>query len=113
MIFNRRRLAKKKQLTWVINERLYASAFNNSYWFNVSFVSNGQTFYGFFANWVSYGYQLGYFTDVNQSGYNQAYSMDMGGIPSWPMGEAYRTITFYEPPTGDILAWLQANATPQ
>ena len=99
--------------TWVINERLYASAFNDSYQFNVSFVSNGQTFSGFFAKWVSSEYQLGYFTDVNQSGYNQIYTMDMAGTRSWSMGEAYRTITFSEPPTGDLLTWLQANAVQQ
>ena len=113
MIFNRRRLARKKQLTWVINERLYSSAFNDLYRFSASFVSNGQVFYGFFAKWVSYDYQLGYFTNVNQSAYNQTYTMDMAGTRSWLMGEAYRTITFYEPPTGDLLTWLQANATPQ
>lgn len=28
-------------------------------------------------------------------------------------GEVYRTITFDELPTGDLLTWLQANATPQ
>lgn len=28
-------------------------------------------------------------------------------------GEEYRTVTFDEPPTGDFLIWLQANATPQ
>lgn len=27
--------------------------------------------------------------------------------------EAYRTITFEEEPTGDLLAFLEANATPQ
>ena len=27
--------------------------------------------------------------------------------------EVYRTITFDEPPTGDLLTWLEANATPQ
>lgn len=27
--------------------------------------------------------------------------------------EVYRTITFDAPPTGDLLAWLEANATPQ
>lgn len=27
--------------------------------------------------------------------------------------QAYRTITFDEEPTGDLLTWLQANATPQ
>lgn len=99
--------------TWVINERLYSSAFNDSYLFNASFVSNGQTFSGFFAKWVSPDYQLGYFTDVNQSAYNQVYTMDMAGTRSWLMGEAYRTITFSEPPTGDLLTWLQANAVQQ
>lgn len=29
----------------------------------------------------------------------------------WNMG-TYRTITFEEEPTGDLLTWLQANATP-
>lgn len=99
--------------TWVINERLYSSAFNDSYQFNVSFVSNGQTFSGFFAKWVSSEYQLGYFTDVNQSAYNQIYTLDMAGTRSWTLGEAYRTITFSEPPTGDLLTWLQANAVQQ
>lgn len=99
--------------TWVINERLYSSAFNDSYLFNASFVSNGQTFSGFFAKWVSPDYQLGYFTDVNQSAYNQVYTMGMAGTRSWLMGEAYRTITFSEPPTGDLLTWLQANAVQQ
>lgn len=28
-------------------------------------------------------------------------------------GEEYRTVTFDEPPTGDFLTWLQANAKPQ
>ena len=27
--------------------------------------------------------------------------------------QAYRTIIFDEEPTGDLLTWLQANATPQ
>ena len=99
--------------TWVINKRLYASAFNDSYLFNASFVSNGQTFSGFFAKWVSSEYQLGYFTDVNQSAYNPIYTMDMVGTRSWTLGEAYRTITFSDPPTGDLLTWLQANAVQQ
>ena len=29
------------------------------------------------------------------------------------INEAYRTITFFEPPTGDLLKWLQANAVKQ
>lgn len=36
------------------------------------------------------------------------------GSNAWESyGEAYRTITFETAPTGDLLAWLQANATPQ
>lgn len=31
---------------------------------------------------------------------------------SW-VKEFYRTITFDAPPTGDLLTWLEANATPQ
>lgn len=27
--------------------------------------------------------------------------------------ETYRTVTFLEPPTGGLLAWLQANAVKQ
>ena len=96
--------------TWVINARLYAPAFNDSYRFNANFVSNGRMFYGFFANFISSDYQLGYFIDGSLSVYNAVFTMDMIGNRSWPLGEAYRTITFDEPPTGTLLTWLQANA---
>lgn len=96
--------------TWVINARLYATAFNDSYRFNANFVSNGQRFYGFFANYIANQYTLGYFNTVNQSGYIGVFTMDMIGNRSWPFGEAYRTITFDETPTGTLLTWLQANA---
>nr|DAJ56139.1 MAG TPA: hypothetical protein [Caudoviricetes sp.] len=29
------------------------------------------------------------------------------------INEAYRTVTFLEPPTGDLLKWLQKNAVKQ
>lgn len=35
-----------------------------------------------------------------------------GDKATWS-NQAYRTITFDEEPTGDLLTWLQANATPQ
>lgn len=34
------------------------------------------------------------------------------GSGEW-VDQAYRTITFIEPPTGDLLTWLQANGTKQ
>ena len=33
--------------------------------------------------------------------------------PSTWVDQKYRTITFLEPPTGDLLKWLQANAVKQ
>lgn len=35
-----------------------------------------------------------------------------GVIYTW-YNEEYRTVTFLEPPTGDLLTWLQANAVKQ
>lgn len=35
-----------------------------------------------------------------------------GNKATW-INQAYRTITFDEAPTGDLLAWLQANAVQQ
>lgn len=39
----------------------------------------------------------------------QGISTDSG---KWT-NEAYRTVTFLEPPTGDLLKWLQKNAVKQ
>lgn len=36
----------------------------------------------------------------------------MADTASW-VNQAYRTITFLEPPTGDLLTWLQANGVKQ
>ncbi len=38
---------------------------------------------------------------------------DNDSKPATWTNEAYRTITFEEEPTGDLLTWLQANATQQ
>lgn len=42
--------------------------------------------------------------------YDKTFVMDDGGTWKDP---AYRTLVFDEPPTGELLEWLQANATPQ
>ncbi len=36
-----------------------------------------------------------------------------GGFSSGWVDQKYRTIKFLEPPTGDLLTWLQANAVKQ
>ena len=53
-------------------------------------------------------YNNNYDTNRTSAGYTQ-YRRNPG---SWG-GETYRTIVFDEEPTGDLLTWLQANATPQ
>ena len=39
---------------------------------------------------------------------------DLGASPAFEWhSEAYKTLVFDTPPTGDLLTWLQANATKQ
>ncbi len=115
MIYNRPRRAKKKQLTWVINESptipqtksYYDVGFESG---DFSGVKKGvriemgfETMFGCF--YITYRFSKTvsavngvYVYNVNQTGWKD---------------QAYRTITFDTEPTGDLLTWLEANATPQ
>lgn len=99
MIFNRPKRRQKKQLTWYFN-----SKFNilPSLEFSAKFRSaNSNRLYdGIIIKEVFMAYKYG----TNQQ---QVYMLG-----KWK-DEAYRTITFEEEPTGDLLAFLEANATPQ
>lgn len=82
--------------TWVLNET-YNGSTTASY--DVNFTSNGESFaklsYGDNPRWfIKYGETAVYFNGT------------------WT-DQAYRTITFATPPTGDLLTWLQANGTKQ
>lgn len=82
--------------TWLLNET-YTEGGSGSY--NINFTSNGETFgqfsYGDMPRWfIRYGETNAYFNGT------------------WS-NQAYRTITFATPPTGDLLTWLQANAVKQ
>lgn len=82
--------------TWVLNET-YNGSTTASY--DVNFTSNGESFaklsYGDMPRWfIKYGETNVYFNGV------------------WT-NSAYRTLTFAKSPTGDLLAWLQANGTKQ
>lgn len=86
------------------------------YFNNTIDVSIGQTFA---INFLSGGLscqqlQVGDFAGylVYYSGGN-AYRAYSSKANSWYNGTNYRTITFDEAPSGDLLTWLQANATPQ
>ena len=97
------------QETWVLNE-------GQEYWLPISgytyaqqtpqFISNGVQFYGLSTN----GIILIYFID--QSNYMVVCDESNPTMVTF-VDQAYRTITFLEPPTGELLAWLQNNGVKQ
>lgn len=87
-------------LTWIINESPKIMVFEQA----IDFTSNGKKF--------------DYFMITAGSRPSIVYSYGPGDIwyayfnGSWTQ-EAFRTVTFAEMPTGELLAWLQANAVQQ
>lgn len=109
MIYNRPRAKKKVSLTWYFNNTItitesveYAAVFT-LYSSDKSFIKLRLT-KGTKQNTMQGIYEV-------FPGYTQKLSLysNRGG---WSKQE-YRTITFEEEPTGDLLAFLEANATPQ
>lgn len=108
MIFNRPRRREKKGYTYRFNDLTYASAQSAIY--NVKFRS-GESKANFIAITIStrknkiteivYTYEAGTIITVY-----------LGNLGGWTK-EAYRTVTFEKEPTGELLTFLQANATPQ
>lgn len=89
--------------TWVLNDFISSLPTPTT----INFTSNNKNFDTFTkksvgpnASYLVYSYQ-GVATNV----YNQ-------GDNAW-INEAYKTVTFATPPTGDLLTWLQANGTKQ
>lgn len=83
--------------TWIIER--YLKTYNQLD-VNVEFTSNGEKyaqfkFYGNYYRVLSYD------------------SLNVYEEGNWVHGEEYRTVIFAEPPTGALLAWLQANAVQQ
>lgn len=106
MIHNTAKLTTKFEETWVINEHAEI-VWNDPWEYSIKFSSNGQIF-SKIANVVeSFAPHLYY--DSNEVGVG-----DRRGerIIAW-RNEEYRTVTFLEPPTGDLLKWLQKNAVKQ
>lgn len=107
MIYNLPR-AKKKEETWVINDDYALLDSLTKVKANIKFVSNGESFDGLVCNQDRRYSYISYLTGAT---YKRVWDSDGGwaGVSS----QAYRTITFLEPPTGDLLTWLQANAVKQ
>lgn len=94
--------------TWVLNEQCFdfpADTHNNII---VNFISNNIKFTSIS---VKGGINAKLYYD-NTPVAQAELSHDGHDIRNW-YDEAYRTITFLEPPTGDLLTWLQANGTKQ
>lgn len=107
MIYNMRR-RKKKRLTWRFNNSLNYETSESSKTFSATFESAGKMFYK-----ISLSFHP-------KQGLTQ---MQYVGLQVWPSVSAYtiingfknkdyQTVTFKEEPTGELLAFLQANATP-
>nr|DAI55030.1 MAG TPA: hypothetical protein [Caudoviricetes sp.] len=80
--------------TWLLKE---VPSITGSGFYNISFTSNGESFNNLSYNTndgglLAYGFSI------------PAYNANNG----WT-NQAYRTITFSTPPTGDLLVWLRAN----
>ena len=73
----------------------------------IAFTSNGQKFTSIGTN-RDYGPIVLYYDNTEIAGYEPG-----TGVRYEFDNEAYRTITFDTTPTGDLLTWLQANATRQ
>lgn len=97
--------------TWVLNETPQWIGISSRD-FSIQFTSNNQSFTLFrFNRSASDQYDLQYNTVVvNGGSWNDSLHR-----PNWTgwVNQAYRTITFATPPTGDLLTWLQANGTKQ
>lgn len=101
MIYNLPRL-KTKEEVWILNEEV-SSELNDV---SISFRSNGKTFSKISVEDIRIRDQISYAMYYDKTlVYNAYYNR-------WE-DNAYRTVTFLEPPTGDFLAWLQINAVKQ
>lgn len=106
MIWNMRRRKKKVSLKWYFNSQL---SIRESHTYTANFTSNERTFIALITNTASWSGGLAYTFDAYNGNRNEiVYSIQ---AKTWK-AEAYRTVEFDEAPTGDLLTFLQANATP-
>lgn len=95
-------IMKKKEETWIFNEEIL-------HWnggASISFRSNEKTFSKISRKKVRIRDQISYSIFYDET---EVYSF----YHEWWTDDAYRTVTFLEPPTGDLLTWLQNNAVKQ
>lgn len=103
MIYNLPQVKKAKQETWVLNSWPALRPLYGSNSFDIAFLYDG-------SEWVRIDI-IGRGNSLMELNF---YTADGGVYSAYPIGpDASQEITFLEPPTGDLLAWLQANAVKQ
>ena len=90
--------------TWYFNDRISITKTSRLF---VNFTSNGVAYIGFYKRNISMYKKrtLQYYNSISE---DLVYSSTNNNL--W-LNEAYRTIVLDEPATGDVLAFLEANAT--
>lgn len=101
-------------LTWYFNETIDITSQPDKFWgyssgIAVSFVSG---YYGVTYDHLIRDYDDTYGVRTLIYYRKSSETRELAYRNGW-RGQVYRTITFDELPTGDLLTWLQANATPQ
>lgn len=102
--------------TWVLNESISLGDFGYNQSYVIDFISNSTEYKAMWTSRDSETQDITLHYTRKSDNYYQSVYVTLGtpGSPSgWINGEAYRTITFSTPPTGDLLTWLQANGTKQ
>lgn len=108
MIYNWPVTKKKFEETWVINAGNDGSTVHDLSKTTIKFKSNDKEFssmefLGGIEGTITYGDTAVGIIEIDP---------DLG-LRFKFYNEAHRTVTFLEPPTGDLLTWLQANAVKQ
>lgn len=93
------KVAAGGQETWVLNNGSLSGEID----VNINFISNNQNWNNILCFQEKFYATITYISGTNQQ------TVFVG---SW-VDQAYRTITFLEPPTGELLTWLQNNGVKQ
>lgn len=107
MIWVEPRRKKETGETWIINAKVVLPGHDTQIETEIRFTSNNKTFSKFSVGGKLAVYMGVYYDDENV--YNP-FTIDEN--EGWE-DVAYRTVVFYESPTGALLTWLQANAVKQ
>lgn len=101
MIYNMRRRKKKKHLTWRFNETINIVTAE----YKTNFTDGGNKMYtGIYTNKI---YESMDYAKKGTTMHLEVYTRKGG----W-RGNTYKKVTFDEEPTGELLRFLQQNATP-